>query len=390
MLIPFMMKSMAHILFLEPFYTGSHKYFADGLKKHSSHSIDLLTLPGRFWKWRMESGGLEFARLISEGFGTEHEVKKPDLILTGNLMDLAQFKAFSPWPELPHVLYVHENQLDYPLKQGERRDFHYGWKDYTNFLAADGLIFNSRYNLDSFLEKFKALSSRLPDSKPPDPSELFRAKSRIIPPGCRLLPPSVGMDRGEYLKKPPVILWNQRWEHDKNPDDFFSFLRDLKKDEIPFRLIVAGESFKDSPLCFSKAENEFKSEIIHMGFAESRPAYEELLRQSDIVVSTANQENFGISVIEAVSAGCVPLLPRRLAYPEVLPEKFHSLCLYGKKKEMVKKFIEIRNELEKGSRSITRELSESVQKYSWEGITPEFDSYFTAIGSGETAERPHG
>jgi glycosyltransferase involved in cell wall biosynthesis len=44
--------------------------------------------------------------------------------------------------------------------------------------------------------------------------------------------------------------------------------------------------------------------------------------------SAAIQENFGISVIEAMLMGCVPLLPDRLSYPEILPEEFHEHFLY--------------------------------------------------------------
>ncbi len=44
--------------------------------------------------------------------------------------------------------------------------------------------------------------------------------------------------------------------------------------------------------------------------------YFEWLRKGDVAVSTAIQENFGISAVEAMRMGCAPLLPNRLAYPE--------------------------------------------------------------------------
>ena len=45
--------SILNILFLEPFYGGSHREFADGLVQHSRQRIELHTLPARFWRWRM-------------------------------------------------------------------------------------------------------------------------------------------------------------------------------------------------------------------------------------------------------------------------------------------------------------------------------------------------
>jgi hypothetical protein len=53
-------------LFLEPFYGGSHRDFADGWIKHSRHRFDLFTLPARFWKWRMRGAALYLFRFRSD------------------------------------------------------------------------------------------------------------------------------------------------------------------------------------------------------------------------------------------------------------------------------------------------------------------------------------
>ena len=65
------------------------------------------------------------------------------------------------------------------------------------------------------------------------------------------------------------------------------------------------------------------------GYLESREAYWRALSDCDVVISTAEHEFFGVSVVEAVSMGCVPLLPHRLAYPELLVDESQSIvCLY--------------------------------------------------------------
>ena len=51
-----------NILYLEPFYSGSHKSWIDSYKLFSKHNIDVIELPGRKWKWRMHGGAITLAK----------------------------------------------------------------------------------------------------------------------------------------------------------------------------------------------------------------------------------------------------------------------------------------------------------------------------------------
>jgi hypothetical protein len=55
--------------------------------------------------------------------------------------------------------------------------------------------------------------------------------------------------------------------------------------------------------------------LIHEGWAE-RNEYVDLLNRASVVLSTAQQEFFGIGITEAVAAGAHPVFPNRLVYPE--------------------------------------------------------------------------
>ncbi|MGD8515950.1 MAG: DUF3524 domain-containing protein, partial [Anaerolineae bacterium] len=68
------------VLLIEPYYTGSHQAWADGYQAHGRHQIELLTLPGRFWKWRMQGGALTLARQALE------LDSQPDLILASDML----------------------------------------------------------------------------------------------------------------------------------------------------------------------------------------------------------------------------------------------------------------------------------------------------------------
>ena len=56
-----------------------------------------------------------------------------------------------------------------------------------------------------------------------------------------------------------------------------------------------------------------------MGYVESKGEYWKWLAKADWVLSTADHEFFGIAVVEALFAGCLPWLPEKLSYPELLP-----------------------------------------------------------------------
>ena len=50
------------ILIIEPYFEGSHKSWTLEFQKFSTHTIELLTLPGRHWKWRMHGGAITLAQ----------------------------------------------------------------------------------------------------------------------------------------------------------------------------------------------------------------------------------------------------------------------------------------------------------------------------------------
>ncbi len=116
------------------------------------------------------------------------------------------------------------------------------------------------------------------------------------------------------------ILWNHRWEFDKQPEVFFAALRRLKKSGVKFGLHVVGQVFRQSPDCFETAKIEFESQIETWGY-QQRAKYQEVLVGADIVVSTAWHDFQGLSMLEAMASGCIPIAPNRVAYPEYISKE---------------------------------------------------------------------
>jgi glycosyltransferase involved in cell wall biosynthesis len=117
-------------------------------------------------------------------------------------------------------------------------------------------------------------------------------------------------------------VWPHRWEHDKNPDDFFSAVSRLAEERLDFEVAVAGQAFRDVPQAILSAEQTLGSRLVHLGEPANRADYASLLAGCDVAVSTAVNEFFGIAMVEASYAGCFPLVPDRLAYPELYPSQF--------------------------------------------------------------------
>jgi glycosyltransferase involved in cell wall biosynthesis len=361
------------ILFIEPFFGGSHRDFAEGLQENTRHKIVLQTMPARFWKWRMRGAALHFMQTVKNP-------EQFDLVFTSDMLAVADLKAL--WGALcpPVVVYFHENQLSYPVPKGEAIDFQFGFTNITTALAADGILFNSQFHYDSFFGALPGFIRMMPEFNPLWCVEPLKQKSSVLYPGCRF-EDAEGIRAGpsaatHTLDKSPLIIWNHRWEFDKEPETFFEALDRVEKSGIDFELALLGENFQKVPKAFIQAKQRFGSRIVRYGFEPSKERYLKWLESADVVVSTAQQENFGISIVEAIRFGCFPLLPNRLSYPEILPVQFHLQCIYSDIEELVDKLARLLT-----SRSIPdkSKLQEAMNVYAWKNMIGKYDGYFEQI-----------
>jgi glycosyltransferase involved in cell wall biosynthesis len=379
------------ILYLDPFHGGSHAAVAEGYARHSRHDITLLTLSiAGGWRWRMRGAAVSLARRLREHVRVQSAVF--DLIIATDMFDLAAFLGLTRdlTAGVPLALYFHENQLTYPLPPGRARDLAFPWINYTSALAADALCFNSDFHQRAFLAALPTLLGRFHDHQELDLVEMIAAKSRVLPPGidlARLDASGIGdweLGTGslDFSQSPipnlqsPVILWNSRWEYDKGPQAFFEALRDLAARGLDFRVIVAGEHIDPNEPNFLAAREWLGPRVLAWGYAPDLATYRTMLSQSDIVVSTAIQEFFGISVIEALYCGCVPVLPRRLSYPELLPPETHATCLYDDDSALADRLATTIHDLPTFKQHDFRVVA---QQYGWGLMAAQWDAAFEQI-----------
>ena len=365
---------MLKILLIEPYYTGSHKKWANDYRRLSNHNVKILSLKGQFWKWRMHGGAVTLA----DKFNKINWI--PNLIIATDMLDFTTFLSLTRKKtyNIPAIIYFHENQISYPWSPNDidvkkNRDSHYGFINYSSALSSDHILFNSNYHMNTFVNELNPFLKNFPDHNELDSINIIKRKSKTL---------HLGLDLKRFdlkkikKKEKPSILWNHRWEYDKNPELFFSILEKVKNEGYKFNLIVIGENFSQSPKIFDRAKKDFKDELIHWGYAKTFELYAELLWRADILPVTSNQEFFGISVMEAIYCGNWPILPNRLTYPELLPEVNHKENIYQDEKDLYKKIINAIVNIENIRKT---KLSSIASKFSWDIMVPVYDDFFSNV-----------
>ncbi|MEE2768424.1 MAG: DUF3524 domain-containing protein [Actinomycetota bacterium] len=362
------MSDSRRVLLVEPYHGGSHAAWADGLVRHSRHRVVTASHEGEFWRWRMRGGSLTLAE-AAEQVVAKHG--RPEVVLVSGMVDLAAWLGFSRrfLGDPAVVLYLHENQLVYPLGPGQRPDEGLQIANWTSMAVADEVWCNSTYQRDSLFRALPALLSRAPDNSHAHRLEEVRDTCRVVPVGVELSDiPTRGPTHDEG---PPLVLWNHRWDYDKNPQAVFRSLTKLAEEGVDFRLAIAGENTRVDPREFTEACLLLGDRVVQVGYL-SRLAYTELLGQADVVVSAARHEFFGIAVVEAIAGGAVPVLPCRLSYPELIAERYQAVALYPDG-GLTTRLREVLEDLGRW-RSQVAGLAETMRRFDWSVLIDDYDT----------------
>lgn len=376
----------------------------------TQHDIRLTIIPGDRWKFRMMAAAAELESHIA----LDDEIVVVDAMIDVTVL-VALLKSNRPPHQCPRVfMYFHENQLTTPFT-GQDRDYHkqhpthwhYGMAHWRSLLVSDGCIFNSQTHLDAFSQ---ALPKVLNEQCPRDAVEWQLVKCQdLLATKCTVLRYGLELDElvqlimanhhgsvvdekeenGGFPPAAPVILWNARLEEDKNPGDFLELLRHIPE-SIPFQLVVLGTDPSKGQMWLTQIQDEFGKHILHMGWCEDRAEYAKWLQKASIVVSTANHETFGISIVESMYCGALPLLPNRLSYPEILAASSldglrDDLFLYSSIQDAVNKLRKLLDMVTNDPAAYQKTqiaAKNAVSQFRWKVMGPVYNEFFSNLAKG--------
>lgn len=375
------------VLALEPYDGGSHRAFLRGWRAASRHRFTILGLPPHHWKWRMRHAAITFADAVR---ARRRAGERWDRLVASSMLDLATFVGLVPeLGALPSVVYFHENQLTYPVRREDPRDLHFAFTHLTTALAADAVWIASRYHRDELFAAVEALVARMPERRLDALPERLRRRVAVWPQGIEPFPAAEVEETDRAVDGPLRIVWAARWEHDKDPETFFAALDRLIARGVDFRVDVLGESFREVPPVFAEARARLGARVGRWGFVP-RDEYRAALVEADVFVSTARHEFFGVAAAEACAAGCLPLLPRRLAYPELLEEVPASIrdgLFYdgsaddpsedGPAERIARRLAELARSAPLGPRGAVRR---AVERFTWPRLGRRLDQALEEIG----------
>jgi len=333
----------------------------------------------------MRGAAAWFADLINA-----EEDRSFDLLFATGYLNLADLRGLlaPPLDRIPILLYMHENQLTYPLSPEEEFDFHFGFTNILSALAADCVVFNSDYHRDLFLDSLPAYLGKMPEAVPRQVRQRLAGRSRVLPVGLERDPlpgdhfpryrggacdPQVGP--GWPRGRRHLIIWNHRWEFDKQPEMFARVMNRLLDAGLEFEVALLGESQQHDEV-FAPLAARLGERVRAFGYQPDRDRYHELLAEGDIVVSCASQEYFGISVAEAVHAGCYPVLPRDQVYPSLYGTACKGRHFYSGEKELEEILVDLITGDDCGH---VCSLDRDIDHCCWDNLAPRFDDLMAEI-----------
>ncbi len=193
--------------------------------------------------------------------------------------------------------------------------------DLANLLCLDRILVVSHYFRKVLLKHISAFSQ----------VAAAEIDQRIVVTGLPINTELIDTNRTQTKVDKVQIIFNHSPTPGKSPEVFFEIMEKILP-QHDVRLVVTRQFYSDSP--GSKQLQQLKASYgdqVILGNTMSIADYYQALWQSQIQVSTALHESFGISTVEAMYTHNCCILPARQSYPEITD----NTNLYRSEQELI-------------------------------------------------------
>ena len=196
--------------------------------------------------------------------------------------------------------------------------------------------------------------------------------SEILPPGkISLIENSVSLEKFFSLsgrKRKNSFVFVGRLSKNKRVDRLLEAFAEAKKSLSDFSLHVCGGDFDD--LQEKLARQAVKAGLEKNVFFDGSLTEKELLQRlgkSEFFVSASEYEGFGISLAEAMAAGCIPIVNRIPSFEKIVEDrKSGFIADFSDAKKTAQKIAEIARKPAGEKQKIVKSAEKKAQEYSIE------------------------
>lgn len=182
-----------------------------------------------------------------------------------------------------------------------------------------------------------------------------------------LLPSRLGLEK--------KIIYFGRWSSNKGLFETLLLFKHLLSVDEQWQLTIAGREYDISAQqLYEESDRLDISSHVQIIPNPNQDNLKYLLQQASYFICLSRHEGFGLAVVEAMSAGLIPLLSPIPPFQRLVDETKQGLILSGARDVAVQQIVDFHAELIMDYPSTAQMQVNSIQHYSWDVVAKKYIS----------------
>lgn len=182
----------------------------------------------------------------------------------------------------------------------------------------------------------------------------------------------------------PVMIAIGRWSSNKNIRALFPLLRQMRLTRPDWRLVIAGKAYDVSRADIDQwAAADGVSDAVEIHDSLDTAALGRLIGSASFFVSLSDYEGFGISVVEGLSAGLVPILSDIANY-RVFVDRAGLGAIVGSDPAIAaQKVAALAAQVEGDHQAVRCQAIAAAARYEWSAVAARWGSVYASALAGK-------